>query len=168
MSRDILNLIAGRRSTRRFKKAPVPEALIERLIEAARWAPSGLNNQPWGFKIITNKEEKDALSRFTESGCVIKSAALVIAFFLDKRRSYNRVKDLMAIGASVQNMLLEAASLELATCWLGEILNKKPQASRFLKAGKALEFLGVVAVGHPLIKRRKMGVRRPMASLIVR
>ena len=42
-----LELIKARRSTRRFKPDPVPDDVIDRIVEAGRWAPSGFNQQPW-------------------------------------------------------------------------------------------------------------------------
>lgn len=49
-------LILERRSQRNFKKDPVPEPLIQRILEAGRFAPSAGNGQPWKFTVITNKE----------------------------------------------------------------------------------------------------------------
>jgi len=48
--------IFTRRSVRNFKEKPVPESLIQRVLEAGRFAPSGGNCQPWKFVVITNKE----------------------------------------------------------------------------------------------------------------
>jgi nitroreductase len=50
----IMKIIKGRRSIRRFKSKPVEREKIETLLEAARWAPSAGNAQPWDFIIITD------------------------------------------------------------------------------------------------------------------
>ena len=49
---DLLDLVKKRRSIRRFKPDPVPEEVIEKIIEVARWAPSGFNMQPWEFVAV--------------------------------------------------------------------------------------------------------------------
>jgi nitroreductase len=54
----------------------------------------------------------------------------------------------MAIGACIQNMLLEAHALGLGSCWLGEILNKKQGVADFLRLDKGLEVEAVVALGY--------------------
>lgn len=54
---SLLTLVKNRRSIRRFKKDPVPKELILKIVEVARWAPSGFNLQPWEFVIV----EKEAL-----------------------------------------------------------------------------------------------------------
>lgn len=57
-----LNLIRGRRSIRRHKPDPVPPDLIDKLLEAANWAPSAHNKQPWRLAVITNPETKRDLA----------------------------------------------------------------------------------------------------------
>ncbi len=55
----LLNLVKNRRSIRRFKKDTIPDEIIEKILEVARWAPSGFNLQPWEFVVV----EKEALRR---------------------------------------------------------------------------------------------------------
>jgi nitroreductase len=56
-----LKLVKTRRSIRSFKPDPIPDEFVERIIEAARWAPSGANSQPWEFIIIKDKQIKDRI-----------------------------------------------------------------------------------------------------------
>jgi len=163
---DVLKSIRGRRSVRRFTDRAVPDALIERLLEAGRWAPSGLNNQPWRFCILRDKTARERLAAFTKYGAVIRRAPVVIVVALDHADSYNREKDLMALGAAIQNILLAAASLRLGACWLGEILNKKEEVARLLRWDKDLEMAAALALGYPKAKPGK-GSRRPLRQLIL-
>lgn len=57
----LLNLVKQRRTIRRFKPDPVPEGCIEKIIEVARWAPSGFHTQPWEFVVVKKKEVKEAI-----------------------------------------------------------------------------------------------------------
>ncbi|MDD5756188.1 MAG: nitroreductase family protein [bacterium] len=122
---DILRIIKTRRSIRKYRDKSIADKLIAKILEAGRWAPSGLNNQPWRFMIVQNMVRKNQLSDFSKYSRIIKDSAALILVFADKRVIYNRDKDLMAIGASIQNMLLAACSLGIGACWLGEILSKK-------------------------------------------
>lgn len=146
---NISKIIRERRSIRRYKEGPINDSDLKMVLEAARWAPSGLNNQPWRFGVIREKEKKDALAGFTKYGYIIKNAPVVIVVCMDLKASYHREKDLMAIGACIQNMLLEAYSLGLGTCWLGEILNKKYQVCRYLNLNKDLELVALITLGRP-------------------
>lgn len=53
---DLLELVQTRRSIRRFKPDPIPDEYIEKIIDVARWAPSGFNMQPWEFVVIKKPE----------------------------------------------------------------------------------------------------------------
>lgn len=52
---DLFNAIRERKSIRRFKQAPVPEEIINRILEAGRMAPSANNTQPWSFVVIKDR-----------------------------------------------------------------------------------------------------------------
>jgi len=56
-----LELVKKRRSIRSFKADPIPDDYIDKIIEAARWAPSGANSQPWEFVVVKDKEIKDRI-----------------------------------------------------------------------------------------------------------
>ncbi len=159
------DLIKNRRSVRRYAGRALRGEDVENILEAGRWAPSGLNNQPWKFLVIEDKDIKDGLADLTESGGVIKGAPAVICVYLDKDAGYNRDKDIMAIGACIQNMLLCAESLGLGTCWLGEILNRKKSAEKYLKAGRGYELMAVIAIGYPAEK--PSGRRKALKKLMV-
>lgn len=149
---EILDLIKSRRSIRSYLSEKVSQELIKKILEAGRWAPSGLNNQPWRFIVITSKEQKDKIKNFTTDSHLIEEAPCVIIVFLDKKASYNRTKDLMAIGACIQNMLLEAHSLGLGTCWLGEILNRREEVEKKLEVTEQYEMVAAVCLGYPFGK----------------
>ncbi|HDZ76541.1 MAG TPA: nitroreductase family protein [Candidatus Omnitrophica bacterium] len=164
---DILDTIITRRSIRAYNNQIPEDSQIENILDAGRWAPSGLNNQPWRFMVIKDKTRKDGLARFSEYGGIIESAPMVLLVFMDKNTSYNRDKDLMAIGASIQNMLLYAHSQGLAACWLGEILNKKVEVSKFLKLSSNLELAAVVAYGY-CDEGVKEGKRKMLKDLLIK
>ena len=58
----ILDTIHGRRSVRRYLEKDVPDDLVERVLEAARWAPSPHGRQPWRFAVLKRQETKERLA----------------------------------------------------------------------------------------------------------
>jgi len=52
---DVINAITGRASTRAFTAKPVPKELIHEILNTARWAPSGVNSQPWKVAVATGE-----------------------------------------------------------------------------------------------------------------
>ena|SRR5258706_2547010 len=59
---DVLSLIRARRSIRRFESRPVDPSLIDNLLEAAVWAPSAHNRQPWRFVVIVDEAQRRLLA----------------------------------------------------------------------------------------------------------
>jgi nitroreductase len=162
----ILTLIKFRRSVRRFKKQKIPAAAIKKILNTGRFAPSGLNNQPWRFLVLAAGSKND-LARFTKYGHIIKSADKVILVFLDRASSYHYEKDLLAVGACIQNMLLAAFSLGIGSCWLGEILNQRQVVNDFLKIHRRIQLEAVIALGYPVVKSLK-GTRKPLRTLLLK
>lgn len=61
----LAELVKKRRSIRRFKSDPIPGNVIEKILEIARWAPSGFATQPWEFVVLQEKEHRQAIVKFT-------------------------------------------------------------------------------------------------------
>jgi nitroreductase len=144
--------ICSRRSVRKYADEQVSKDAVLEMLECARFAPSGLNNQPWRFIVVDRYENGEIgrqLSELTHYSDIVSSAPLLIAVFLDTAASYHREKDLMAIGACIQNILLSAHSIGLGTVWLGEILKNKETVCKILEAPETFELTAVIAVGKP-------------------
>ncbi len=62
----LLELIQKRRSIRSFKPEPIPDEYVDKIIEAARWAPSGANSQPWEFIVVKKQEVKDSITQLVK------------------------------------------------------------------------------------------------------
>ena len=144
-----IETILSRRSIRSYTSEPVTRSDIIKILEAARWAPSGLNNQPWKFIVVQDRDTIDKLAGCTRYSAIVMGANVIIAVFLDTETMYNHTKDVQAIGAAIQNMLLACWELGLGSVWLGEILNNKEQVNLILNAPESLELMAAIAIGHP-------------------
>ncbi len=164
---DVIEAIKSRRSVREFTDDDVDDTALEEIIDAGRWAPSGLNNQAWRFIIIRDIGTKEELCGLTHYGTIIKNAHVLIAVFLDRNEMYDRTKDVQSIGACIQNMLLAIHSMGLGAVWLGEILKKKEGVNSVLRAPDSYELMAVVALGHPVNKKR-VSERKELSHLVFR
>lgn len=145
----VFDVIKKRRSIRIFTEQIIQKEAIIKLLEAASWAPSGKNGQPWKFAVITeNNKLKRNLSELTVYRNLVKKAPCIILVFLDKSISYDYVKDIQAIGASIQNMLLTAHEMGLGTCWIGEILKSKSKINEILTIDSIMELMAAIIVGY--------------------
>lgn len=101
-------LIKGRRSVRRYTAEPVTQELLEKLIEAAVWAPSAHNRQPWRFCVITGAGTKERLSeRMAEHWRRDLTADGTDPAFIERRIAISRAR---LTGAAA--LVVAAASME--------------------------------------------------------
>lgn len=162
---NILSLIKSRRSIRDFTKEEIDKEIVDKILEGAKWAPSGLNNQPWRFSVVRESQKINKIASFTKFSDTVKKAPLLIVVFFDKDSSYDRTKDIQAIGACIQNMLLVAEEENIGTCWMGEIINRNEEVEQFLEVGNNLELMAVLCLG----KKKEIGEssRKDMKELMV-
>jgi len=158
---DVFEAIKKRRSIRAYADEKVSEKDVERLIEAARCAPSAGNIQPWEFVIVKDMETKRKLSDAALNQTFIEKAPVVIVVCADLNRSSrgygSRGENLYSIqdtAAATENILLAAQELGLATCWVGAFHEK--EVAKAVKAPRNLRPVAIVPVGHP--------AERPAAS----
>lgn len=146
---ELLEIIRTRRSIRKYTKEPVSDLVINDILEAGRWAPSGMNNQPWRFVVIKDKTFKEKLSGMTHYSGIISGSCFCVAVFYNAPSGYHREKDIMSIGACIQNMLLYSHYLGIGSVWLGEILKNKEKIGEILNVDHSNEFMALIAFGFP-------------------
>ncbi len=149
MPNKILQAIYGRRSRREFTDEPVAMKDLHEVIKAGTWAPSGLNNQPWRFVIITDAKIRKQLSTTTHYSHIVLGSQALIGVFLDTDSVYDVVKDHQSVGACIQNMLLAVESLSLGGVWLGQILKNKDKVNEIIGLEERYELMAMLALGHP-------------------
>ncbi len=167
MSSPILLAIEQRRSIRDFTDQAVDTATLHDIVQAGIWAPSGLNNQPWRFAIVTNATTRTQLAEQTHYGHIILAAPALIAVYLDQEAIYDKFKDTQSAGACIQNMLLAAEALGLGAVWLGQILKNQEKVGQILGMSENLQLMAVIAIGHPS-RRDQQSLRKPLAEFIVK
>lgn len=122
---NVFEAIQKRRSIRKFKPNPIYEEHLEKVIEAARLAPSAGNRQPWRFIVVKDKKTRLKLAELADNQLFVGGAPVVIAAFGDPEDSpggYRRdpmVAYKQDPMIAVEHMCLEAVELGLGTCWIG-------------------------------------------------
>jgi len=167
---DVSDAIKGRRSIRAFKNQDVPAEIVEKLIDAARCAPSAGNIQPWEFIIVRKPEIKRRLAEAALSQTFIEEAPIVIVVCANEDRSslgYGmRGKTLYCIqdtAAAIQNIHLSAYSIGLGTCWVGAF--REEEARKILKIPHGVRPVAIVPVGYRAESPPPRG-RRSMSEVV--
>ena len=163
----VIQAMLGRRSIRKYTDEPVTDEALTAILEAGRWAPSGLNNQPWRFLVVKRDDpRKQKLAECTKYARIVRDSAACIAVLLEKEAMYSEMKDHQGAGACIQNMLLAIHSLGLGAVWLGQIVNDQAASLGALDLDPARYGLeAVIALGHPA--QQGSSDRKPLSHLLL-
>ena len=173
---DVFSCIATRHSTRKFKEEPVPQEVLDKVIEAGRQAPSGKHKNQSRFIVIRKKEVLQELIALVQQefakmevtpenddnfGGAIRAAkkggyafmynAPVLIVVANKRDYGNKYAD---VSCAMQNMMLAANALDLGSCWINQLrwLQDNPVLRAYLqKLGMAEdeEVCASLSIGYP-------------------
>lgn len=165
------SVIKQRKSIRQFSDEPVDVQEILEILEAARFAPSGKNRQPWRIKILDMGDRETLIQLMKDkfkdqklpgslaiSLRALEQCGRVLLLFNPysyQEDDYSRNKMLMdtqSIGAFIQNFLLLATERGLSTLWINDIYYAKSEIESFY-SDNSLEVIAAVAVGYSSIDR---------------
>jgi nitroreductase len=159
---EVFECIKGRRTVREFKSDPVPERVVKKILQAARWAPSSSNSQPWHFIVIQDRQMLARLGEVATQGPFIASAPMAIAIVME-----DAFRPQLDAGRAIQQMELVAWSEGLGTCFVG--FKAKDQADRvkeLLNVPAELELVTVMPFGYREERRAHAGTpRKPITEI---
>ena len=167
----VSDLIRSRRSTKRLLDTPVDQPVIERLLEAATWAPNHHLTEPWRFWVITGA----ARERFGEAMAAgdlnahhdatpaqretMRSSAIgkahrapviiAVAAVMAETNKNPDLEEITATAAAIQNLLLQAEAEGLGSIWRTGRSAYEPEMAQFFGLTERDRILGFLYVGHP-------------------
>lgn len=169
---SILDVIKSRHSVRKFSNKKVSDEDLNAVLEAARWAPSGTNKQPWHFIIIRNKEMQYKLADLMPWCRFIKNAPIAIAVVVKDKSMWAILDGTIA----VTHITLEAAARGLGTCWCASWpnLEKKPELDLKIKKllsipeklQEKMKIITITPLGHPVPEGIKETKRKELSKIV--
>ncbi len=174
---SVREIIAQRRSIRRYLDKPVEREKILACLEAARLAPSADNVQPWRFVVIDDPELKAIFSKEVFSGIYAfsKFAANAPVLILMLVQTHllahgigKQVQDiyyyLIDVGIAGEHIVLQAEELGLGTCWIGWFSIKK--ARKILKVPKKYKIVSLMSMGYFDKRPQKQKRRKSLEEIV--
>jgi nitroreductase len=186
----LAHLLRGRRSIRRFHTEPAELSVIEQLLDAARWAPSGHNTQPLRYAVLSGRERihglaghaidhfRNLLNTAPEAAKALGAENLVRSWEAGKDAVLRHAPQLIiAYGPKQHPMLsgsalialtqveLLATTMGLGACWAGYVMiasaaHAPLRASLGLAEGEAVG--GALMIGRPAVKYQSIPPRKPL------
>lgn len=146
-----MEAIFNRRSIRKYKNKPVEKEKIEKLLRAAMQAPSAVNQQPWEFIVLQDKNNLKKLSEMSPYSKLVENAPLTFILLANEDRM--KVPEIWQqdMGAAAENILLEAVELELGAVWLGiaPIEDRMNYIKKMFDLEENIKSYCAIAVGYP-------------------
>ena len=175
---SLLTLIRSRHSVRRYADRPIEREKILQCIEAARWAPSAQNVQPWRFIVLDDPPTKDRFCVQVFSGIyrpirfVQRAPALVVLLakidlFANRigRRLQGTPYYLIDIGIAGEHFVLQATELGIGTCWIGWFDARAAQEA--LRLPGNYKAVVLIAMGYPAkIPPSQSRKRKPIEEVL--
>lgn len=151
---DLLNLILDRRSCKEYQPEPLDRPTLAAIVEAGRYAPSGMNRQMNHFYVITDNAILSSISRlvseklpgFADRDCRYAAPALVVVA--------NRKDNPMALqdaSCAMENMMLAACAVGVASRWINQpfALSDDPDLRALIGVKEEERICASLALGRP-------------------
>jgi nitroreductase len=157
---DLMEIIQSRRSIRRYQEKAIPEEILDKLLEAARWAPSWANTQCWHFVVVKDNERKKKIQaavapRNPSTLAIVNAPVLLVVCGQLKRSGYygdrypTKFGDwfMYDLGLATQNLCLAAHDSGLGTVIVG--LFDHDRVGEIIKLPAEHEVLVLIPLGYP-------------------
>ena len=139
----VFDTIKDRRSIRTYKDERIAKDKLEKLLEAARLAPSAANRQNWKFIVVEDEEIKKQLVAACNNQPLVGTASNIIAGVGDPSQKWHQVD----LAIALEHIVLEAVELGLGTCWIGAFNEDK--VKKLLKIPQDKKVVALLTVGVP-------------------
>lgn len=163
---DVDNVISNRKSIRSFQSRPVPEDLLESLVDSARKAPSWMNKQCWHFIIVEDTLQIVEIAKSSITNRWLKHAPALIVGCADPHLSGSRggiPYYIVDAAIAMDHLILSATNHGLGTCWIGSFNEKKIR--KLLMIPPRIRIIALTPIGFP---KEKESLSNRVRSTIVR
>ena len=167
---DVYEAIRTRTSVRAYKPDPVPQEVIERLLEAMRLAPSGKNSQPWRFIVVTDPDTRTRLVDACRGQKFVGEAPVVVVGCGWESKAYPSMGGYwnglpVDVAIAIEHLMLAAVSEGLGTCWIGAF--DEHAVKETLGIPDDVKVIALTPVGYPA-GDRKHRPRKSIDEIVVR
>jgi nitroreductase len=143
---QVLRALRQTRQVREFRPDPVPDAVLDQLLEVARWTGSAMNRQPWTFIVVRERPHLDQLAALAPTAGHLKTAPAAIAIAMPGE---NAELDGFDEGRAAERILVGAGALGLAAGIGWAQGPKRAPVSEFLGLRPPAFVRTLISIGYP-------------------
>lgn len=116
---SLIELIKSRHSVRRYLKTPITDAEVETMLRCAMQAPSAVNEQPWEFVVIRDKNILEKIANANQYAKFARVAPLAILLCMDTQKDRAHGMAILDMGMCAENLMLAATALGIGSVFTG-------------------------------------------------
>jgi nitroreductase len=161
----VFEAIKKRYSCRAYQNKPIEQEKLDKILEAARQAPSAKNLQDWRLVVVTDKQRKQQVADCTNHPQAFGQAGAIIAACSVCNETMRCGQPIAPIdtGIVLEHIALMATELGLATCWVGSFDPDKVR--QVLEIPKNIAIIELMVIGYPADGRRQT-TREPIENIV--
>ncbi len=154
---SVYEVILNRRSIRSYLKRELTNEQLFKILNAARWAPSARNLQPWHFILILDDKLKEKMVPICFNQKFIGEASCIVVGLADLEKSPKWA--IVDTTIALEHMVLVAHELGLGTCWIGAFDENK--VKKLLKIPDKYKVVALLTIGYPA----EQPLRKPRVNI---
>ena len=149
---DVAEAIKNRYSCRSYKTEPVPEEKLNKVLEAARLAPSAHNDQEWKFIIVKDAGKRKEVAEAAGQSFIAEAPIIIaaVATTLERLMSSGNPAYAIDLAIAMEHIALQATEEELGTCWIGAFSQEK--VKKVLEIPEEYKVVVLMPLGFPVEK----------------
>lgn len=146
---NIEEAIKRRYSVRAYQSKEVARESLERVLGAARLAPSAHNSQPWKFIVVQDEQKRKQLAKAAEQSFVAEAPVVIVAVALETKEVLSSGVPAYAVNLAIaiDHITLAAIGQGLGTCWVGAFSQDKVKEILEIPAG--CQVIALLPLGFP-------------------
>ena len=165
---SVFEAIMNRKSIRVYKNDPIPQEVLIRVLEAARWAPSGKNLQPWKFIVVRDKDLREKLATASAQQHFMAEAPVIVVACGYPDECYARMGRYMKswsvdVAIALEHLILQAQEEGLGTCWIGGF--SQENARKIVDIPDKYKVVTVMPIGYP-VEETAPRPRKPIEEVV--
>ncbi|MCL6465138.1 MAG: nitroreductase family protein [candidate division WOR-3 bacterium] len=165
---EFYEVVNRRFSVRAYKSDPVPDEVLNRILEAGRRAPSAKNYQPWKFIVVKDAAVRQALVPACRNQAFIAQAPVVICGCAIEELAWKKMGGywsaaVVDVAIALEHIILAATAEGLGTCWIGAF--KEEEVRKVLGIPDGVKPVALTPLGYPA-QEPKPQERKPLAEIV--
>lgn len=165
---DFYDVIRKRKSVRKYKSDPIPDATLEKILDAGRIAPSAKNYQPWRFIVVNDPHIINDMVKACRNQNFVGEGAVILVGCALVDTAWGRMGGYMSswsvdLTIALDHMILAAVNEGLGTCWIGAF--DESQVKKILNIPDNVRVLALTPIGYPAEEPKDRG-RKTLHDII--